>query len=192
MYEFTIYLTKVLATFTLLGHISIALFLIYIALKKWTNLNITFIENILDWIKKDSVLFTFLIALIGTSLSLFYSELAGYPPCELCWYQRIFLYPQVIIYARALKTKDNTILNYGLWLTLVGWLIAGYQYILQMNQIFGSTIKLIAPCTTDGSGPSCSDYYFFEYGYITMPLMSFTAFTMILMIILINKYYTRQ
>src|SRR5699024_7405017 len=69
-----------------------------------------------------------LIALIG---SLFYSEVMGYVPCELCWIQRIFMYPLVIIYGIAALKKDLSIALPGLVLSGIGLCISIYHYLLQ-------------------------------------------------------------
>ena len=190
MYEITILLTQILATLTLLGHIGLAVLIIYLIIRLLSKWRFGLAENILALIKQHSVLFVFLVAITGMLLSLYYSELAQFPPCELCWWQRIFLYPQAFIFGTTLIIKAKKVQIYGIVLSIFGWLIAGYQYILQLNQIFGGSPILPVPCNTNGA-VSCSHYYFFEYGYITMPMMSLTAFTFILVILLIHRYYRK-
>src|SRR3990167_9356357 len=62
---------------------------------------------------KRALLFSFLVALIATSGSLFYSDVAVYEPCKLCWYHRIFMYPQVIILGIALIVRDERVRLYS-------------------------------------------------------------------------------
>src|SRR5680860_105982 len=75
--------------------------------------NLIFFRNtknkILIFFKKYTFLFGFLAGLGAVVLSLFYSEVVGYPPCELCWIQRIFLYPQLILFGLGLYKKDRSI-----------------------------------------------------------------------------------
>lgn len=108
----------------------------------------------------------------ATVLSLYYSNVAGYPPCELCWYQRIFMYPQVILLATAfIKKRAGAMLTYTLPLSVIGLVIALYQHLLQIGLVSG------AACAVLGSGAvSCAQRFIMTFGYITMPLMSATAF----------------
>src|SRR5699024_6349440 len=69
-----------------------------------------------------------LIALIG---SLFYSEVIGYVPCDLCWVQRIFMYPLVVIYGLAAMRNDLSIALSGLVLSGIGMLVSIYHYLIQ-------------------------------------------------------------
>src|SRR5699024_12841110 len=70
-------------------------------------------------------------ALIATLGSLFYSEVMGFTPCELCWVQRIFMYPLVMIYGVAAFKKDLSIALPGLFLSGIGMFISAYHYLLQ-------------------------------------------------------------
>src|SRR5690625_2572356 len=69
-----------------------------------------------------------LVAMIG---SLFYSEILGYAPCDLCWYQRILMYPLVVIYGAALIKKDMKIALPGIFLSGLGMIVSIYHYSLQ-------------------------------------------------------------
>ena len=96
--------TQVLSILTVIGDILIAGFLILIIYKLLSKKKVD-----LDFIKENALLFAFIIALIATSGSLFYSEIAKYTPCKLCWFQRIFMYPQVILLGVALMRKARNI-----------------------------------------------------------------------------------
>ena len=111
----------------------------------------------------------FIVALIATAGSLFYSEIAGYTPCELCWFQRILMYPQVILLGVALAVKDQKIMRYILWLSGIGAFIALYHYLIQLGFLPGA-------CDVSGYSVSCSHRFVLEYGYITIPMMALTAF----------------
>lgn len=123
-----------------------------------------------------AILISFLVTFAATFGSLFYSEVAGFEPCLLCWWQRIFLYPQTILLFTAFIKKDRNMRLHSIILSSVGALIALYHTFIQFG---GSSI---VPCSA--TGPSCQALYFLEYGYITIPTMSLTAFALILVIML--------
>ena len=120
-----------------------------------------------------------LIASISTGASLFFSEVMEFPPCTLCWYQRIAMYPLVILFLTGLISLDRTIIRYSLPLTTIGWFFALYHNLLH----WGIIPESAAPCR---EGVMCSTVYL-DWGFITIPFMSLFAFTVIL-IILINFY----
>jgi disulfide bond formation protein DsbB len=113
--------------------------------------------------------FAFLLALGSTVMSLVYSEIFGFIPCGLCWMQRVFLYPQVILLGMAWWKKDSKIADYIIALSILGALYALDQHFLQMGISSG------LPCPASGEG-DCAKRILFEFNYITFPLMSFTAF----------------
>ncbi len=119
----------------------------------------------------------FLIAVVATTASLFFSEVMKLPPCILCWYQRIFMYPLVFIFAVGLfrKTKDTFI--HSAVLSTAGLLIAIYHNLLYYKLI----PENITPCTT---GVSCTSKQIEWFGFITIPFMSLSAFTILLIICL--------
>jgi len=138
-------------------------------------------EKLNQWLGSKTLLFSFIVALMATSGSLFYSEIMGYDPCKLCWFQRIFMYPQVILWGLALIKKDQKIVDYGLTLSILGALIAAYHYLLQIG---------LAPsidCGAVGYAAQCSQRFVMEFGYITIPLMALTAFVMIILFALNQK-----
>jgi disulfide bond formation protein DsbB len=125
------------------------------------------------------VFFTALGALLG---SLFYSEVMHFAPCALCWYQRIFIYPQAFIAGLALWRSDKKINDYLITLSLVGAGIAIYHTALQANP------SAFAPCSTSEFAVSCATKYMESYGFITFPVMSLTAFA----IIILSMWLTRE
>lgn len=173
-------LNKFLATLTLIGDIGLVLFLIVsLVLFAFHKKNKPF-EKLLTFASKNVLLFGFLITIFGSVCSLFYSEVANLPPCSLCWYQRLFLFPQTILFGIAYVRKDKAILDYALSLTLVGTLIAAYHVFVQMG------FALPVPCSVN-SLVSCATKDFEYFGYITIPMMSLTAFAGLLTLICIGK-----
>ncbi|MBI2022668.1 disulfide bond formation protein B [Candidatus Daviesbacteria bacterium] len=141
---------------------------------------------LISLIKKFALKFSFIIALASMAGSLYYSEIRGFTPCNLCWYQRIFMYPLVFILAMAIYKKDNKIADYGILLSAIGALIAGYQYLLQLG---------IAPkitCSAAGLSVSCANKIISQFGYITFPMMSLTAFLAIAILLSVLKITSKK
>lgn len=174
-------LNQVLGILTLASHIGFGFFLIFLLLHRYTKIRIPFFETFLSFIKKNALALVFTVATFGTITSLFYSEIAHLPPCSLCWYQRIFLFPQVFLFGMALYKKDNRIIDYGIFLSLIGAFLAIYHILLQNG------VKLYVPCSVNTTLVSCSDQLFSYFGYITIPVMSLTAFSIILTLLLLAR-----
>ena len=133
------------------------------------------IRGMVLWTGKHGIVFAFSISIIATLGSLFLSEIAHFTPCRLCWFQRILMYPQVVILGIALWKKERIIslLNASI-LAIVGLGFAKYHYYLQM---FSNSVK---PCSTFDP-VSCTEKVTVHFGYITIPMMSLTAFALILL-----------
>ncbi|MDH3349748.1 MAG: disulfide oxidoreductase [Desulfobulbaceae bacterium] len=126
-----------------------------------------------------------LLASISTLGSLFFSQIVGFAPCVLCWYQRIFLFPLVILLAVGLFPFDKNIVKYALPLATAGWLTALYHNLLYSGIIPES----IQPCS---QGVSCTEEYIDLFGFITIPMLSLLAFsTIIALLILLKRRTTR-
>lgn len=122
------------------------------------------------------------VALIAALGSLFFSEVLDYPPCILCWYQRICMYPLVIIILmRLLKGARDTLL-YCLPLAFIGWSIAIYHNLLYYKVL----PEHASPCR---QGISCTSVHIEWLGFVTIPLLSLLAFSLIL---LIGSYLIRR
>lgn len=111
-------------------------------------------------------------ALVATLTSLFFSEILKFPPCVLCWYQRILMYPLVVILAVGILRKDRGVYLYTLPLSVIGMLIAIYHNLLYWNIIPESQ----APCLL---GVSCTTKFIEYFGFVTIPFLSFSAFLII-------------
>lgn len=133
-----------------------------------------FLSPIITTISDRAVLVTFIVSLLATVGSLIYSDIIGYDPCKLCWFQRIFMYPLVVLSAIALWKKDATIRMYALTLSTIGALIALFHYVGQLGfNPFG------LECLAIGYSASCAKNFVLEFGYITIPLMALSAFLLI-------------
>jgi disulfide bond formation protein DsbB len=119
-----------------------------------------------------STLIGFVASASATLGSLTYSDVIGYAPCVLCWFQRIFMYPQVILSGMALHRRDLGLRAYGLVLSIIGGAIALWHYLGQLG--FGTL-----PCSAVGYSVSCAERFVMQFGYITIPMMAFSAFALI-------------
>ena len=151
---------------------------------------------------KHATTLAFLVSLAAVIGSLYYSEIAGFEPCVLCWWQRVFLYPLVIIFGIALwkPARPNARLNdlvgqdfgrsggkttsaflYAVPLVLGAALIAAYQ-----SYVYLGGASLLSCTALDGA---CSKIYVMAFGYITIPAMSLTVSLYILLLAWAHKIY---
>ena len=121
-----------------------------------------------------------IIASVSTLGSLFFSEIMEFPPCALCWYQRVFMFPLVILLLVGLFPFDKSITKYALPLALAGWGFALYHTLLYSGFIPES----IQPCS---QGVSCSDTYLDLFGFLTIPMLSLISFSAIIVLLVILK-----
>lgn len=112
------------------------------------------------------------IAGISTLGALFLSDYMRYEPSVLCWYQRIFLFPLVPVLMVGLFTFDRRVIHYALPLAVIGWLIA----VFHLLRITGVVPEAFKPCPR---GVPCSDVQVTWFGFVTVPLLSVAAFSLI-------------
>jgi len=113
-----------------------------------------------------------LLAAAATLGALFMSEIMGFAPCVLCWYQRIFMFPLVVILAIGLFPFDPKVVRYALPLAVVGVLVAGFHLLL----VAGYIPETLTPCR---QGIPCSTVQVEWLGFVTIPLLSFLGFLVI-------------
>lgn len=123
------------------------------------------------------VLIGFIVASIATMGSLFFSEIMQFIPCNMCWYQRIFMYPLVVIFLVNLLYPDDKVYKYSMPLVLVGLFFAIYHNLL----MFGIIPESVVPCV---QGVPCSTEYINWFGFITIPFLSLLAYGAIFLALL--------
>lgn len=123
-----------------------------------------------------------LVNIVAFAGSMYFSNVMMLPPCMLCWYQRICIFPLTILFAVGFLKKDKNILTYALPLVSIGWIISLYHNLLYYKII----PKAITACT---SGVSCTDKQIEYLGFITIPLMAFTSLSLTL--ILLSIFYQK-
>lgn len=125
------------------------------------------------FLKKHSFHFAFLLALGAIIGSLTYSELFGFAPCTFCWWQRIFMYPQLIVFATGIYLKDLKVWITGIALSVIGAIFSIYHILIQFGIIGPS-----GACAT--GGVSCAKIDVLIFNWITIPIMCLTLFIGIL------------
>lgn len=128
--------------------------------------------TIKTFIKDQAMYMSFTISLIAMVGSLYFSEMMEYPPCTYCWYQRILMYPLVLILGIAAVRKDFKQSLYVMPLALIGIGMSSYHYLTQKIPSLTETTSScgIIPCNTE---------YINWFGFITIPFLALIAFTFI-------------
>lgn len=125
--------------------------------------------------------FAWIVAVIATLGSLYFSEIKEFVPCQFCWIQRIFMYPMAIILGIASFYNEKQIIKYVLPLSVIGGTISLYHYLVQKVPGFAE----IKPCV---QGVPCNVQYINWFGFITIPFLALIAFTLIsILMIVIHK-----
>lgn len=124
------------------------------------------------------------VALVSMLGSLYFSEIKGFPPCILCWYQRICIYPLVVVLLVGILKKDINLPYYILPFSIIGMLISIYHNLLYYKILPESA----APCV---SGVSCTTKFIEYFGFVTIPLLSLIALTIITISMLMYARYLK-
>jgi disulfide bond formation protein DsbB len=170
-------LNTLFGTFTLILQVLSVVLIVLLVAKK---------NNVFTrWFSKNALCVAFVVALGGMSGSLIYSEVIGYAPCTLCWYQRILMYPQVFMALVAMTKKfSKEIFYYIRVLSYIGAGFALYHSIIKMTGVAP------IPCSAYAvSGADCVKQLVIEFGYINIPMMSFTLFVLL---IVLSYYGTKK
>jgi disulfide bond formation protein DsbB len=128
----------------------------------------------------ELVFASWLIASVATLGSLFFSEVMGHSPCVLCWYQRICMYPLVLILPAGLFPFDRKIARYALPLSLLGALLAVFHLLLAAGYI----PENIKPCV---QGIPCTEVQIVWFGFVTIPMLSALAFLLISALLILTQ-----
>ena len=138
-------------------------------------------ESINDWVNRSALYAALIVAWVATLGSLYFSEVLGYIPCQLCWYQRIFMYPMAGLLALGLLRFDRQLPHLVIPFTLVGGTISAYHYLLQKTDLFDSA----ATCQV---GVPCSTAWINWFGFVTIPFLALLAFFLITVFSLVAMF----
>jgi len=136
-------------------------------------------------LRENSHFIALLIAVSAVLGSLYFSEILKFPPCVLCWYQRICMYPLVGIIGLGIYFKDKYFYRYALLLAGVGVIISIYHNLLYYKILPES----VAPCML---GVSCTTKFIEWFGFVTIPFLSGLAFAIIIFFMLIYRNSVRK
>ena len=125
------------------------------------------------------------IACLSALGALFFSEVMELVPCLLCWYQRIFMFPLVILLPMGLFPFDPRVVRYALPLVLGGWGISVFQVLL----VAGVIPEAIRPCT---KGIPCSEVQIEWLGFVNIPLLSFLAFSTMIALLVAAHFRSKR
>jgi len=131
------------------------------------------------------VFLAWLIAALSTLGALFIGEVMGYAPCVLCWYQRIAMFPLVLILAAGLFPFDHRVVRYALPLALTGWALALFHW----GVASGLIPENVTPCS---QGVPCSVEQIVWFGFLTLPMLSVLAFSAIIALLLLTRFKVTQ
>lgn len=127
---------------------------------------------------------SWLVAMLSTLGSLFFSEVMELVPCVLCWYQRIFMFPLAVILLVALHPLDQRVVRYALPIAIVGLIFTLYHCLL----FFGFIPENLQPCS---QGVSCADDSMVLFGFLPIPLLSLVSFMAIILLLLKTRALSR-
>jgi disulfide bond formation protein DsbB len=124
------------------------------------------------FMRENGLHMSWIVAVVAMLGSLYFSEILHYLPCKLCWYQRILMYPLVIILGIAAVRKDNKQYIYVLPLSVWGFGISLYHYLMQKTSLFKEAATACGPVP-------CDVDYINWLGFITIPFLALIAFVLI-------------
>lgn len=134
----------------------------------------------MELMRRNVLYLAWLVAVVATLGSLYFSEIKGFIPCELCWYQRILMYPLSLLLGIAAFYDEHSIKKYVLPLSILGMLVSSFHYMEQKIPGFAA----IKPCM---QGVPCSAQYINWFGFVTIPFLALTAFTLITVLLLVFR-----
>ncbi len=132
------------------------------------------------FLRQNALYIAWGFALVAMFGSLYFSEIKGFAPCVLCWYQRIAIYPLVLLIPVGIIKKDPRIADYVLTLSIAGLIVSLYQNLLYYKILPES----VSPCST---GVSCLTKYVEYFGFLTIPLLSFITLAAITTLMIMYK-----
>ncbi len=138
--------------------------------------------SIMEFLGENALYLALIQAIVATLGSLYFSNILHYPPCVLCWYQRIGMFPLFATLIIGILLRDKNTHFFVLPAALFGWVISVYHNLLYYKIIPDD----LAPCST---GVSCTTKFIEYFGFVTIPFLSFVAFTVIIVLMLIRKKY---
>lgn len=135
--------------------------------------------------RQYSLYLAWVVSLVAVGGSLYFSEVMRYEPCKLCWIQRIFMYPQVLLLGMAAYKNDRKMIGYVLPLSFIGGFVSLYHYAEQKIP----ALAKMTPCTV---GVPCNQDYIDWLGFITIPFLALIAFVLIIIFLSFGKVRSNE
>jgi disulfide bond formation protein DsbB len=173
-------LTVTLAALGVVGQVVAALLLL-IGLLWLFGLRLP-LRTLRRWIWGYELWLAFLVAAVATGGSLFFSEVAHFVPCELCWFQRICMYPLSITTLLMALADDHRAARYLLPLPLVGAGVSTYHLLVE-----NGVVKQTQACLLSAPG-GCATKWINEFGFVTIPTLALTAFALVFAALLFSMF----
>jgi hypothetical protein len=157
---------------TLLANAAVVIAIVLALLALASNRARQFAGGVVDAVGPSAPLMAWLVATVATLGSLYYSLIADFVPCELCWYQRICMYPLAVILLVGVLRREGAVRWYAAAFVIVGAPLSLYHWLVERVEFFAesSSCSLEAPCTVP---------WFEELGYVTLAFMAMSAFLLI-------------
>jgi disulfide bond formation protein DsbB len=178
-------MSKFFALLALLCWVASAALLVGWLLRRYRPDRFVRLEQLRDDIGRIALPLAWIVALVTMVGSLYYSKVQEFVPCELCWYQRICIYPFAVILGIAAWRRDATIRVYAVPVFAIGMVIAGYHTWIQAFPPSNGTsfCTVEAPCTTR---------YVWEFGFVSLPFMALSAFVVMTALLLVARPASRD
>lgn len=169
-----------LDTFNLFVSLGVVILQLFIAIMVLTMIFGKKDNVILSFFREYGFYLGFLVSCGAVVISLFYSNVIGFPPCELCYLNRIFIYPQLILFSMELYKKDKSLVDFSIAFSLLSVITSLYHVYIERG---GSSTL---PCAADTVNQvSCATRYVFEFSYVTIPVMALSA-SFFLLLLMVN------
>lgn len=141
------------------------------------------VSGLVHDVHRSSLWLAWVVAAGATAGSLYFSEVANYVPCQLCWYQRICMYPLAgVLFVAALR-RERSARWYCLPMLIAGIGVSAYHYFIEWKPAFGAS--------TCSVGPSCTDIWFRRFGFVTLAFMALSGFIAILILLFVDPHRPR-
>lgn len=174
--------SKMITFLSLLALVCLAFLVVVVPVSLWSLVRgkvPTSLQPIREGLAEAALPMAFAVALVTTLGSLWLSQVEKLPPCELCWFQRIFMYPNAIILGIAMFRRDVSVRWYSLPLVVVGAAISTYHYLLER---FPDNISY--ECTSE---TPCTTVWIWKYHFLSIPGMAWLAFVTIAVLLLLAR-----
>lgn len=144
------------------------------------------VDGLLIAVSDAALWIAFLVAGVATAGSLYFSEVADFIPCRLCWFQRIAMYPLAVILLVAAIRRDRSVQWYAVPVAAAGACVSIYHYLIEWNP----DLEVGDACAA--TGPSCSDVWFREFGFVTLSFMALCGFVAVMVLTLVGARVTSE